>query len=79
MMRIGGDIELIDVTIPLQFHVNSSMLQMLEQRKRDQIGFMNPLLDMYKEPYLYIAYSYKGNNYDILLPESTPLQLPITP
>lgn len=63
--------------MPCQFHVNDSILQMLGPRKRDQIGFINPLIDTHEEPYLYVKYSYRGTEEDLLIPESTPLQIPI--
>jgi len=50
---------------------------MLGPRKRDQIGFINPLIDTHEEPYLYVKYSYRGTEEDLLIPESTPLQIPI--
>ena len=55
------------------------MIQMLSSNKRDQVGFMNPILEKSEEPYLYIVYSYKGIQNDLMLPESVPLQLPIIP
>ncbi len=74
---LAGDVEVLDVTIPLRFNVNDSMLQMLGANKRDQIGFMNPLLDSHEQPYLYVQFQYRDVIQDVLIPENTPLQLPM--
>ena len=48
-----NDMELIDVTIPLQFYVENSKLKLVGKIKRDTIGFCNPMLTD-EMPYLLI-------------------------
>jgi len=69
VLRNPGDLEVIDVTVPLQYYTSKSKLKLNGLMKRDMLGFCNPIMKSAEMPWLLVHYYLKGKEGSIFVKE----------